>query len=378
LTLTVSVPTYGSGPVVTSQIVATAASPNFSNNVTGSGNVIFQQTPVITWRAPANIIYLAGLGGAQLNATTTIAGTFNYTPSAGTVLSVGQHTLSTTFTPADSTDYTPATASVVLTVIPVNPTLTITSNANPVFMSNAVTFTATIPSIATPPTGTVTFYDGTTQIGTGSMSAGGSATFTSATLSNVVHSITAVYSGDSSYGPASSGALSETVIDFTITPAGAGKATAPATGVASYPLLITPVGSSILPAAMTLSVAGLSVGARATFSPSNVTAGSEATTVTLQVQLPGKAALESQDKPFGRGALPLMLSLILLPFAGRLRKAGKRWRKLAVLAFVGAAMAVGLNGCGAPAKLNPNSYTLTVTATSGGLSHTTTLNLTVQ
>jgi hypothetical protein len=377
-TLTVSVPTYGSGPVVTSQIVATAASPNFSNNVTGSGNVIFRQTPVITWPTPANIIYLAPLGGAQLNATTTVAGTFNYAPSAGTVLSVGQHTLSTTFAPADSTDYTPATASVVLTVIPVNPTLTITSNANPVFMANAVTFTATIPSIATAPTGTVTFYDGATQIGTGSMSAGGSATFTSTTLSNVIHSITAVYSGDTSYRTARSGALSETVIDFTIAPAGTGKATAPATGVASYPILITPVGGSIMPAAMTLSVTGLSVGATAAFSPTNVTAGSGATTVTLQVQLPGNAALEAQGKPFGRGALPFMLSLILLPFAGRLRKSARRWTKLAVLVLVGAAMAVGLNGCGAPGKLNPNSYSLTVTATSGGLSHTTSLNLTVQ
>ena len=376
-TLTVSVPTYGSGPVVTGQIVATAASPNFSNNVTGSDNVIFQQTPVVTWKTPANIVYLTPLGGAQLNATTTLAGTFNYSPSAGTVLSVGQHTLSTTFTPTDTTDYTPATASVVINVIPVSPSLTISSNANPVFMSNAVTFTAAIPLFASTPTGTVTFYDGEAQIGTAPMS-GGSATFTTTALSNHVHSISAVYSGDSSYGPASSGALSETVIDFTIAPSGSGKASVPATGSASYPIVITPVGGSILPGAMTLSVAGLSVGATAAFSPANITAGSGAITVTLQVQLPGKAALEPQGKPFGRGALPLMLSLILLPFAARLRKSGKRLRKLAVLALVAAAMAVGLNGCGGPAKLNPNSYSLTVTAASGGLSHTTNLSLTVQ
>jgi hypothetical protein len=172
--------------------------------------------------------------------------------------------------------------------------------------------------------------------------------------------------------------LSETVVDFTLTPAGGGKATIPATGAASYPIVVTPVGASILPGAMTLSVTGLSVGATASFSPGNVTAGSGTTTVTLQVQLPGKAALEPQGKPFGRGALPMLLSLILLPFAGRLRKTATRWRKLVVLALVGAALAVGLNGCGGNAKLNPNSYSLTVKAVSGALSHTTTLSLTVQ
>ena len=376
-TLTVSVPAYGSGPVIKGQILATASSPNFYNNVTGSDNVIFQQAPVITWPTPANIVYLTPLGGAQLNATTTVAGTFNYSPSAGTVLNVGSHTLTTTFTPTDTADYTPATASVVINVIPVSPSLAITSNANPVFMSNAVSFTATIPSFATSPTGTVTFYDGAAQIGTATMS-GGSATFTTSALSNLVHSITAVYSGDSSYGPASSGALSETVIDFTLTPAGGGKATVPAAGAASYPIAITPVGGSVLPGAMTLSVSGLSVGATAAFSPANVTAGSGATTVTLQVQLPGKASLEPQDRPFGRATLPLMLSLILLPFARKARKLAKRWRRLAVLALVGAALALGLNGCGGNGKLNPNSYSLTVTAASGGLSHAATLTLTVQ
>ena len=44
-------------------------------------------TPVITWPTPADIIYGAALGATQLNATTTVPGTFVYTPAAGTVLS---------------------------------------------------------------------------------------------------------------------------------------------------------------------------------------------------------------------------------------------------------------------------------------------------
>ncbi len=53
-----------------------------------------------------------------------MAGTFVYTPAAGTVLSAGAHTLSVTFTPTNSTDYFAATASVSLTVTQATPTIT--------------------------------------------------------------------------------------------------------------------------------------------------------------------------------------------------------------------------------------------------------------
>ena len=133
-----------------------------------------------------------------------------------------------------------------------------------------------------------------------------------------------------------------------------------------------------MPGAVTLSVAGLSLGSTASFSPATVTAGSGTTTVTLQVQLPGKAALEPAARPFGGGSLPLAFCLVLLPFAGKLRKTARRWRSLAVLALLGVALAVGLNGCGGKHSLKSQDYTLTVTAASGPLSHATTLKLTVQ
>ena len=78
--------------------------------------VVTRVTPTITWAAPAAITYGTALGAMQLNATAGVAGTFVYTPAAGTVLSAGNQTLSTTFTPTDATDYATATASVSLTV----------------------------------------------------------------------------------------------------------------------------------------------------------------------------------------------------------------------------------------------------------------------
>jgi len=379
VTLTVSVQPYGPG--ASGSIVATASSPNFSNNVTASDNVIFQQPPTITWPTPANIVYGTALSGTQLNAIASVPGIITYSPAAGTVLSVGAHTLTAAFAPTDTTDYTTATQSVTLTVIPATPSLALTSNSNPQFLSNAVTFTATITSYATAPTGTVTFYDGTTQIGSGTV-ASGVATFTTSSLSTAIHSITAVYSGDSSYGPATSGALSENVVDFTLVPAGSGTATVHAAGMASYPLVITPVGNSTLPGDISFSITGLSLDSTAAFSPATLTAGSAGTTVTLQVKLPGKAALSAPARPFRGNSLPLALCLILLPFAGRLRKAARKWKRQVAIVLIGAALAVGLpmalSGCGSNGKLNPDSYTLSVTAASGSLSHATTLKLTVQ
>ncbi len=83
-----------------------------------------QATPTITWATPAAITYGAGLGSAQLNATASVAGSFAYSPAAGTVLGAGTQTLTATFTPADTTDYKTATATVTLTVNPATPTIT--------------------------------------------------------------------------------------------------------------------------------------------------------------------------------------------------------------------------------------------------------------
>ncbi|MFO7690592.1 MAG: hypothetical protein R6W83_08580 [Cryobacterium sp.] len=73
-------------------------------------------TPVITWPTPAPITQGTALSATQLNATTTVAGTFVYSPGAGTVLSAGSYTLSTTFTPTNTSLYTSASKSVTQVV----------------------------------------------------------------------------------------------------------------------------------------------------------------------------------------------------------------------------------------------------------------------
>ena len=88
-----------------------------------------QATPAITWTSSAAMTYGTALSAAQLNATSTVAGTFAYSPALGTVLPAGSHTLSVTFTPADTADYTTATTSVTLAVNQATPAITWTSPA---------------------------------------------------------------------------------------------------------------------------------------------------------------------------------------------------------------------------------------------------------
>jgi hypothetical protein len=73
-------------------------------------------TPVITWANPVPISSGTALSATQLNATASVPGTFVYTPPAGTVLSAGTQTLTTRFTPTDTSLYNTATKSISITV----------------------------------------------------------------------------------------------------------------------------------------------------------------------------------------------------------------------------------------------------------------------
>src|SRR5262249_6969951 len=61
------------------------------------------------------------------------------------------------------------------------------------------------------PTGTVTFKDGTTTLGTGTLDASGVATFSTAALSTSTHSITAVYGADTNFNASTSNTVNQVV-----------------------------------------------------------------------------------------------------------------------------------------------------------------------
>jgi hypothetical protein len=84
---------------------------------------VLKATSEITWSNPAEIISGTALSDTQLSATTSVPGSFIYTPAAGTILSTGMgQTLHVDFTPTDNANYNTASKDVTINVINVQKT----------------------------------------------------------------------------------------------------------------------------------------------------------------------------------------------------------------------------------------------------------------
>jgi len=138
----------------------------------------------------------------------TASGLLSGTPAAGTV---GTYNL--TFGASNGLG-APASQPFTLTVGQSPTTTTLTKNTTaPITYGQSVTFTAAVAPGATnaiTPTGTVTFMDGTTVLGTATLS-GVVATFTTTTLPAARNSVTAIYGGDGNFTTSTSGIVMQTV-----------------------------------------------------------------------------------------------------------------------------------------------------------------------
>ena len=145
----------------------------------------------------------------------------------------------------------PGSVGVLLNTSRGNSTTGLTSSPNPSNFGQTVTFTATVnPSaFAALPTGNVTFFDGSTNIGSGSLNSHAVATFNISTLSIGAHSVKATYNGDSNYVTSTSSPtvqlvqgpivqLSPTSLNFGNQPVG--------TTSAAKTVTLTNIGSGVL------------------------------------------------------------------------------------------------------------------------------------
>jgi len=155
--------------------------------------------------------------------------TFSYNGSTlgtGTITGMGTAMLSTTSLPAGSNvvsatysgtvDYSAASGSVTQVV---NATTTsLSSSANPSSYGQSVTLTAGVTTTgSTTPTGTVTFRNGSTSLGSATLNSSGIATYTTARLPLGSNSLTASYNGDTVDNKSTSPALAQVVNPATIT-----------------------------------------------------------------------------------------------------------------------------------------------------------------
>lgn len=259
------------------------------------------------------------------------------------------------------------------------------SSRNPALIASSVTLTAIVYSPVSTPTGSVSFYDGTTLMGSVAL-VSGAATYTTSSLAAAAHSLTAVYGGDSNFSSVTSAALSQVVSDvnLNLVSGASSSATVSAGGTATYHLTIAPSSGSVLPAAVSLTASGAPAGSTVAITPASIPAGAGATSVTLAIRVPATSAGMSRSQAWAYGfALPLM-GLLVLPFEMECRWLSRKRLLSAGLLFVAAVLTGALLACGAarvntpPPAPQAKNYSIRITATSGTISHVTTLTLTVQ
>jgi hypothetical protein len=192
---TATVLTTTANPSAVGQNVTFTATVTISGGggVTPDGTVSFMDGTTVLSTQTINA------GGVAMFATST--------------LTAGVHQITAVYNGDAAKQIQGSTSTVLNQDVQAPTTVTLSSSLNPSFYGNSVTFTATVPPSGTKaPTGTVSFLDGATPIGTGTLSGNpGVATFTTATLNMGTHSITASYAGDSYNGPSVSLPLSQVV-----------------------------------------------------------------------------------------------------------------------------------------------------------------------
>jgi hypothetical protein len=355
----------GDGPAATNAYTMTAGASNF---VLGSQNCTANSDNTMDCVLP-------------VQATPSIPGAF-----AGTLAVASKGGLNSSFTLGG--DFSPVAVA--------SKTSLAVSSANgcagaTVGIGSQITITATATGTGGTPSGTVTFFNGTTQIGTPqTLNSSGQASVTTSFAAAGTPSVTAVYSGDSFFRTSTSAPATLTVIapSFSNALNSQQSNTIAAGQTALYSFT---VASSVYTGNISFACAGLPAASSCAFSPSVLaeTGCSNSQTVTLSIVTTQATPVKQSGfavSPFGRGPwaafgiLPGLLLAFLITLRRRKNPSMKYrqiWLALALLV-----VASGASACGSATQSTPGTpagtSTVTVTASdASGSSKPLNITLTV-
>ncbi len=356
-----------------------------SNNGTATGSVTFTDNAANITGDPFNLNSEATAGTAQ--------GIFTMAP--------GSHDIVAHY--GGDPGFNASISSTVKVTVTQAPTTTaVVSSSGSVAQGTLVTLTATVNTTSggLRPGGTVTFLSGGTPITNSGNPVPVGGTDGSANIQNASlqpaqgiaslattlpttgqNSITAQYSGDANYtGSTAAAVIVNVFLDFSFTsaapaitiasPGGSGTAVLTITGQPGYngTVSFTAMSCSGLPSESTCS-----------FSPASVT-GSGSTTLTIATTAAHRASLEGSG--WWTTSVGATLAGVLLLGGASRRRTRSRLFSLIAFAFLITIGGCGGGGSGGGGNNDPGtpvgSSMVTVTATSGTITHTTTVTLNVQ
>lgn len=394
---------------VTNLAVTTTALTVTPNSITAGSSTVVAATATVTPASgsgtPTGTVTFF-LGSTQLGQPVTLSdGVATYSHNVSS-LAAGSYTITAVYSgdTTYATSTSPAVTLTVTTLATTGTTLTVAPNSIAAGSATPVALSATVSpaSGSGTPTGTATFFNGTTQLGQPATISGGAASYSYnvSALAAGTYSISVVYSGDTTYAASTSAPVTLTVTSasnasFAITGSAVSVAPGAASGNTST-ITVTPsggfTGSVALTCALTSSPSGAedlpscSFGTTTPVSITSTTAGTATLTITTTAAT--SSSLANPNGPgipwyAAGGATLACLLLVCVPTRQR------RWRLMLGMFVLLVAMAGGVLSCGGGGNgggggggggnsgTTAGAYTLTVTGTSGTTTETGTVSLTV-
>jgi outer membrane protein assembly factor BamB len=407
--------TLGTTIVVTYSTAATSSSPPgtypITATVTGSsagnyGIVVNAGALTITPEATltvtannANRVYDAAnptFSGTVTGAQTGDAFTEGFATTAATTSAVGSYPIVPSVTGSNLANYTVNIVNGTLTVTAAATTTTLTAPASAI-CGASVTLTARVASIAGTPGGVVTFSNGSTILGTGTLNGSGVATLSTTALPSGTDTATASYAAAGNFASSSSVPVTLIVTAAPVTTQSSYAVSANPTslsvaagGTASTTLTFSPTGG--YSGTIALSCLSLPTNATCAFSQKQVTLSGNnqsvnvGLTIGATTQQAGEHAPQSLLSP-GLFALVFwwpggLAGLVVFLRRRALVNTQHTWQ-LCLLLVSTCALAAGLSSCGTSGNVNgatstaTSQVTVAATGTSGTVVSTQTVTLTL-